>query len=114
MQRRPLSRWVQQIHLEATYTRRNGLCPCCQQTPVCNQDGRLPGAEFDHWYARNRARAEETWLTCGPCNARLNDTEFKASVRSAFESYQLALRRVLQGRQAAQSSMVDLSESAAS
>ena len=66
---------------------------------MCNQDGRLPGAEFDHWYARNRARAEETWLICSACNQRLNDTEFKAGVRSAFESYQIALRGLLQTRQ---------------
>jgi hypothetical protein len=111
MQRRPLSRWVQRMHVEATYTRRDGLCPCCQQTPVCNQDGRLPGAEFDHWYGRNRARAEETWLICSGCNQRLNDTEFKAGVRSAFESYQLALRRVLQAQQSRQSPLM---ESAAS
>jgi hypothetical protein len=31
--------------------------------------------------------------------ARLNHTEFKVSVRSAFESYQLALRRVVKERQ---------------
>jgi hypothetical protein len=111
MQRRPLSRWAQKIHVDVTYTRRNGLCPCCQETPVCNQDGRLPRAEFDHWYARNRARAEETWLVCGSCNARLNDTDFKASVRSAFESYQLALRRMLQTRQ---SSFTEVGQSAAS
>jgi hypothetical protein len=56
--------------------------------------------EFDHWYARNRARAEETWLVCGGCNSRLNDTEFKGAHRSEFESYQFALRRVIQSRQA--------------
>ena len=99
MQRRPLSQWARRMHLEVTCSRRNGLCPCCQEVPVCNELGRLPGAEYDHWYARNRARAEETWLVCGSCNARLNDTDFKASVRSAFESYQLALRRAIQTRQ---------------
>jgi len=94
MQRRSLSRWAQQIHIDVINTRRNGLCPCCQETAVCNRDGRLPGAEYDHWYTRNRARAEATWLICGTCNARLNDTDFKASVRSAFEAYQIALRRL--------------------
>jgi hypothetical protein len=44
----------------------------------------------------------------------MNDTEFKASVRSAFESYELALRRVLQGRQTAESSLVDVRQSVAS
>ena len=42
---------------------------------------------------------EESWLVCADCNRRLNNTEFKTSVRSAFESYQLALGRVLQDRQ---------------
>src|SRR5579862_5067386 len=30
MQRKPLSRRTQQLHIMATLTRRNGLCPCCQ------------------------------------------------------------------------------------
>jgi hypothetical protein len=34
------------------------------------------------------------------CNQRLNDTEVKGGVRAAFESYQLALRRAIQSRQA--------------
>ncbi len=100
VQRRPLSQWAQQIHVEVTHSRRNGLCPCCQEAPVCDERGRLRGAEFDHWYARNRSRAEETWLVCGGCNQRLVNTDFKAAARSAFESYQLALRRVVQTRQA--------------
>jgi predicted nucleic acid-binding Zn-ribbon protein len=111
MQRRPLSQWVQRIHVEVLNAKRGGLCPCCEETKVSNEDGRLPGAEYDHWYSRNRARAEETWLVCGGCNQRLNDTEFKASVRSAFESYQLALRRVLQTRQ---TTLIDVRQSAAS
>jgi len=111
MQRRPLSMWVQQVHIEVLNAKRGGLCPCCEETPVCTVAGRLPGAEFDHWFARNRARAEETWLVCSSCNAKLNETAFKASVRSAFESYQLALGRVLQARQSAQ---MEIRHSAAS
>jgi hypothetical protein len=111
MQRRPLSKWAQQIHVEVIASKRNGLCPCCEEAPVCTAAGRLPGAEYDHWFARNRARAEETWLVCAECNARLNSTEFKASVRSAFDSYQLVPRRVLQARQTAQ---MDIRQSAAS
>jgi hypothetical protein len=52
-------------------------------------------------------RAEETWLVCQTCNARLNNTDFKASVRSAFESYQLALRRLLQTHQTRQTSLTE-------
>jgi hypothetical protein len=111
MQRRPLSKWAMQIHVEVIASKRNGLCPCCEDVPVCTASGRLPGAEYDHWFARNRNRAEETWLVCAECNAHLNNTEFKASVRSMFESYQFALRRVLQAWQTAQ---MDIRQSAAS
>jgi hypothetical protein len=38
-------------------------------------------------------------LVCSGCDAKLNNTHFKASVRCAFESYQLVLRRVLQSQQ---------------
>jgi hypothetical protein len=80
--------------------KRGGLCPACESVRVCDETGRLPGAEYDHWYSRHRNRAEETWLICQHCNAQLNrSTEFKAGVRSAFESYQLALRRAIQTRQ---------------
>ena len=56
MQRRPLSKWTQQVHIEVVWKRRNGICPACQEVPIVNEHGRLPGLEFDHWYARNRAR----------------------------------------------------------
>jgi hypothetical protein len=98
-QRRPLSRKAQDIHLRATWSRRNGLCPCCQAEPVCIDTGRLQGAEFDHWYSRNQNRVTQTWLVCRACNAALIDTDFKASARSAFESYQMALRPFLSTRQ---------------
>jgi hypothetical protein len=79
--------------------------------PIVNDHGRLPNLEFDHWYNRSNARAEATWAVCRNCNTRLNDTDFKASVRSAFESYQLALRRMLQTRQ---SPLAEVGQSAAS
>jgi hypothetical protein len=37
VQRRPLSKRAQQIMVTAT--RRHGLCPCCQETPVCTDSG---------------------------------------------------------------------------
>ena len=37
-------------------------------------------------------------LVCSKCNAALNNPEFKTAHRSALESYQLVLRRVLQER----------------
>jgi hypothetical protein len=92
MQRKPLSRRTQAIHLQTTLTRRNGLCPCCQETPVCNDHGRLPGAEYDHFFARDKNRVTQTWLVCGACNQRLIDTDCRAAARSAFEAYQAAVR----------------------
>jgi hypothetical protein len=71
------------------------FCPCCQEIQICTADGKLPGAEFDHWYARHRNGPEETWAVCQACNARLETTYFKASVRGTFEAYQLALRPFL-------------------
>lgn len=99
MQRKPLSARTESLHVRVTLTRRNGICPCCQETPVCTDSGRLPGAEYDHWYSRSQNRATQTWLVCGSCNQRLRDTEFKASTQAAFESYQQALKPFLSARQ---------------
>ena len=94
MQRKPLSRWAQQMHVQVLSDERGG------------------GAEYDHWYSRLRKQAEEIWLICQSCNAQLSrSTELKAGARSAFESYQVTLRRVLQAQQARQSPLM---ESAAS
>jgi hypothetical protein len=78
-----------------TATRRNGLCPCCQETRVCTDAGRLFGAEYDHYFARNQNRVTQTWLVCGPCNEALIGTDFKVAARSAFESCQAAVRPLL-------------------
>ncbi len=98
-QRKPVSRRTEEIHIAATWTRRNGLCPCCQDAPVVDANGRLDGSEMDHWYSRNQNRVTQTWIVCRTCNANLNNTDFKAAARSAFESYQAALRPFIGGRQ---------------
>ena len=92
VQRRPLTENTKTLHVRAIWLKRNGFCPCCQQVDVCGLDGKLPGCEFDHWYGRHRNRPEETWLVCRECNRQLENTEFKAGRRSAFEAYQQALR----------------------
>ena len=43
----------------------NRLCPCCQETRIAGEQGRLPHAEERGWSAT-------------PCNANLNSPEFKA------------------------------------
>lgn len=93
VQRRPLAESTKALHVQVTWMRRNGYCPCCQRVDVCGVDGKLPAAEFDHWYGRSRNRPEETWLVCRDCNRQLENTEFKATMRSAFEAYQQALRQ---------------------
>lgn len=98
-QRRPLSPKTQALHIAVTLARRNGVCPCCQETPVCAASGRLPGAEYDHFFGRNQNRTTQTWLVCADCNQRLVDSEFKAAARSAFEAYQQAVRPFTVGRQ---------------
>ncbi|MCU1326975.1 MAG: hypothetical protein JWN34_2345 [Bryobacterales bacterium] len=100
-QRRPLSTRTQDIHVRATWARRNSLCPCCQDAPVCSAAIRLDGGEFDHRYSRAQNLVTQTWLVCRDCNQRLLDTGFKAAARSAFEAYQMALRPFLGNRQMA-------------
>ena len=100
-QRRPVSAKTEAVHIRVTSSRRNGLCPCCQQNAVCTETNRLPGSEVDHWYSRYQNRITQTWLVCGECNQKLNDSEFKGSARSAFEAYQQALRPFLAARQLA-------------
>lgn len=95
VQRRPLSTRTQELHVHVIWTRRNGLCPCCQTEPVCRDGARLEGSEFDHWFSRDKNRPAQTWLICGPCNGRLRDTDFKVESRSAFEAYVAALRPFL-------------------
>jgi hypothetical protein len=99
MQRRPLSASTQRLHIKVIATRRNGLCPCCQEVPVCTEAGKLSDAEYDHWFSRDKNRLTQTWLVCAECNQRLRDTDFKSRARSAFEAYQQALQPFLSGRQ---------------
>ena len=70
VQRKPLSRRTQEIHILAIGSRRNGLCPCCQVEPVCSGTERLASAEFDHWYSRNQNPVTQTWLVCQECNSQ--------------------------------------------
>jgi hypothetical protein len=98
--RKGLTTWTKGLHVACVSTRRNGICPCCQEIVVCTPEARAEGAEFDHWYGRWRNQPDETWLVCSSCNRLLNaSTEFKDRARSAFESYQQALRPFLVGGQ---------------
>jgi hypothetical protein len=61
--------------------------------------GRRDGSEYDHWYGRHQNRVTQSWLVCRDCNRHLMDTDFEAGARSAFESYQQALRPFTGNRQ---------------
>ncbi|HEV7265732.1 MAG TPA: hypothetical protein VGN83_12540 [Falsiroseomonas sp.] len=50
----------------------DGLCPCCEVTPVLTGAGKpVPGAEFDHFFHRGLNRPEMGWLVCAECHADL-------------------------------------------
>jgi len=95
VQRRPIPEWAKALHVRVALERRNGYCPCCQQTQVATEEGKAPGAEFDHWYGRHRNGPGETWLVCSECNRNLENTGFKNNARSAFEAYQDAVTKLL-------------------
>jgi len=90
---------AKELHIRVTWLRRNGFCPCCQREWVCREGEKLQGAEFDHFFARHRNGPEESWLVCGPCNARLENVHFKTHVRATFDAYQQALRVFLGAEQ---------------
>ena len=75
------------LQITATLLKRGGLCPCCQEVKIVDENGRLPGAGVDHWFSRDRAKAIQVWLVCRDCNLRLStDTEFKSAFQSAFRA----------------------------
>src|ERR1700712_4026377 len=75
LQRRPLSPKTQEIHVRATWARRNGYCPACSEVQVCTELSRLDGAEYDHAFSRNQDRVTQTWLGCRDCNRKMLDSE---------------------------------------
>jgi hypothetical protein len=80
-------------------------------TPILNVSS-IRALETELLVELQRARVAFRGLVSSGFNERLNQPEFKTSVRSLFEGYQLALRRVIQARQ--QTTLLDGRESAAS
>lgn len=99
MQRRPPTPRTVAIHVKATLLRRNGVCPACSEISVCDANGRLPGSEVDHFYARDKAKVQDVWIVCARCNDRLRDTDFHAAVTPAFLAYQAAVKLMTASRQ---------------
>lgn len=66
--RRAITDTVKQRHREAL-ARLGGRCPCCGTVGVVGEDGSvLPGAEWDHFYSRERRDFGDVWLICKPCH----------------------------------------------
>lgn len=82
--RKAITESVKRRH-RAVLTALGGRCPCCGLARVLDDDGRVHGAEWDHFYSRERRAFAEVWLVCRPCHLRMADrTKFAA----AFEAFQ--------------------------
>jgi hypothetical protein len=72
----------------------NGLCPCCLQTKVVDDDGTLiPPVEFDHFLGEVYSAPVHSWLICKPCHQELtNDPHLSwyNRLRTRFRRYQAA------------------------
>lgn len=73
----------------------NGLCPCCLETKVVAEDGRLiPPAEFDHFFGPVYSAPVHTWLICQPCHRALTNDRHLAwydRLITRFRPYQAAV-----------------------
>lgn len=55
-----------------TVRRHGGLCPCCHEQRIVDDQGRaVSGAEMDHWLRPWDASPSAGWLVCRECNRRL-------------------------------------------
>lgn len=81
--RKPLTQTVKQRH-QIIITYMGGRCPCCGVSEIINEFGVLE-AEFDHFYSRERARFEDTWLICKPCHLAMKN---RAEYLAEFQVYQ--------------------------
>lgn len=64
--RKPLTQTVKQRY-QILIAHMVGRCPCCGVSEILNEFGVLE-AELDHFYSRERAWFEDTWLICKPCH----------------------------------------------
>lgn len=63
-----------------------GRCPCCGTTPVVDDAGAvLQGAEWDHYYSRERRDFGEVWLICRPCHRGMRDRHEPTAEFQAFQ-----------------------------
>lgn len=93
--RRPVSKKDKAKHIAFTYSKYNGLCPCCGDVQIINEFRQpINGAfEIDHFYDKTRNQLEETWPICKRCNSqRANGGISHNNVEGRFIGYQSGLR----------------------
>lgn len=62
-----------------------GRCPCCGLVSVLDASGEVIGAEYDHFYSRERNALEDTWLICKACHRNMKD---RVKYTDQFRVYQ--------------------------
>ncbi len=82
--RRPITESTRKRH-KAVLAKLGSRCPCCGVARVLDESGRVVGAEFDHFYSRERRAFQEVWLVCRPCHLQMGD---RVRFAAAFEAYQ--------------------------
>lgn len=82
--RRPIPESVKQRHREAIKAL-GGRCPCCGIMDILDTLGEVIGAEYDHFYSRERNALEDTWLICRTCHLGMKD---RARFTDQFRVYQ--------------------------
>lgn len=87
--RRDLTSATKQQHIQTVSAYFGGKCPCCQNATVLDAGQNRINAHYDHWFAKGRNRAHETWLVCDTCNQSLLNHEFRDRHKTAFEYYQM-------------------------
>jgi hypothetical protein len=94
VQRRPVSAATKQQHLIALRSM-GGRCPCCGLTEIIAASSGSFVGEWDHFYARNRNKAHETWPICTGCHRkRTNSRNWIQDERATFDGYQSKLAKL--------------------
>lgn len=96
--RRPITDTVKARH-RAVLRDLGGRCPCCGKREVLDsRGGVVQGAEWDHYYSRERREFADVWLLCKPCHREMGTRhdrtiEFLAYQRRAvaFEAGQMEI-----------------------
>ena len=98
--RRNLTESTKRRHREVV-TYLGGRCPCCGEVFVVDGAGDvLPGAQYDHFYSRERRGFAETWLICRPCHLELTHGD-RAERTIEFQAYQRKAAKLGNGAQLA-------------